>query len=66
MLPNPAHALDSGTPVLLDTARAWPAASDVRRWMLDVRHVGQGETSNNQRWGQDTHGKPGALCCNNE
>ena len=29
--PNPAHALDGGIPVLSDTARYWPAASDVRR-----------------------------------
>jgi hypothetical protein len=31
MKPNPAHALDGGIPVLFDTARAWPAASDVHR-----------------------------------
>ena len=30
--PNPAHALDGGIPALFDTARAWPAARDVRRW----------------------------------
>ena len=28
---NPAHALNGGIPVLFDTSRAWPAASDVRR-----------------------------------
>jgi hypothetical protein len=28
---NKAHALDGGIPFLLGTARAWPAASDVRR-----------------------------------
>ena len=29
---NQAHALDGGIPVLFDTARARPAASDVRRY----------------------------------
>jgi hypothetical protein len=28
---NPAHPLDGGIPVLFDTARSWPAASDVHR-----------------------------------
>jgi len=32
MRANPAHALDGGIPVLFHSARAWPAASDVRRW----------------------------------
>jgi hypothetical protein len=28
---NPAHALEGGIPALFDTARAWSAASGVRR-----------------------------------
>jgi hypothetical protein len=34
---NPAHALDGGIPVPCDTARAWPAASDVQRSMKAAR-----------------------------
>jgi len=29
---NPAHALDGGIPVLFHIVRAWPTASDVRRY----------------------------------
>src|SRR5438552_3749204 len=33
LMPNPAHALGGGIPVLSRIGRAWPAASDVQCWM---------------------------------